>query len=262
MAKDFGPVSIRDKDMTEHLCPTGHWHMIVWFHDKSVFYVYNHHKKGWYHKDVSDKPYTKWEGALLIIADFVSADFRWLVSPDGKLSAWQVFRPGKNIDGYFTNADILDQVKKAIDILENYYPNYDHVLIYDNVTTHLKHAEDGLSARYMPKNVPKQGSNWGIEVSECDPATGNLSIIQMGLSEKSRSEWEMHNLRTADLNLSIIQRITLIQIYEEFLKAWRLSSRNEALQTLTCMTWKKSCWHNATSLNAHLGKQNVAHVAF
>lgn len=121
----------------------------------------------------------------------------------------------------------------------NYYPNYDHVLIYDNVTTHLKHAEDGLSARYMPKNVPKQGSNWGIEVSVCDPATGKLVYHPDGTVRKSRSEWEMHNLRTADLNLSIIQRITLIQIYEEFLKAWRLSSRNEALQTLTCMTWKK-----------------------
>lgn len=42
------------------------------------------------------------------------------------------------------------------------------------MTTHLKHAEDGLSARYMPKNVPKQGSNWGIEVSVCDPTTGKL----------------------------------------------------------------------------------------
>ena len=42
------------------------------------------------------------------------------------------------------------------------------------MTAHLKRAEDSLSARYMPKDVPKPGSNWGTEVSECNPATGKL----------------------------------------------------------------------------------------
>jgi hypothetical protein len=81
---------------------------------------------------------------------------------------------GKNQDDYFTNPDILDQIKEAIDILQKCYPNYDHVLLYNNMTTHLKHAEDTLSARYMPKTVPKPSSNWGIEVSKHNPATGKL----------------------------------------------------------------------------------------
>jgi len=42
------------------------------------------------------------------------------------------------------------------------------------MTTHQKCAEDTLCARYMPKNVPKPSSNWGIKVSEHNPATSKL----------------------------------------------------------------------------------------
>jgi hypothetical protein len=52
-----------------------------------------------------------------------------------------------------------------MDILTEFYPEYDHVLIYDNASTHLKCEEDALSVQKMPKNSPKVGHNWGIEVS-------------------------------------------------------------------------------------------------
>ncbi|KAF8977800.1 hypothetical protein BDQ17DRAFT_1440439 [Cyathus striatus] len=52
----------------------GH-HAIVWFHDESVFYAHDRRKKSWFHKDTPAKPYAKDEGASLMIADFVSADF-------------------------------------------------------------------------------------------------------------------------------------------------------------------------------------------
>jgi len=58
----------------------------------------------------------------------------------------QLFKPGKNQDGYFSNEDIIEQVNEAINILQEYYPDFKHVLIYNNATTHLKHAEDALSA--------------------------------------------------------------------------------------------------------------------
>ena len=38
----------------------------------------------------------------------------------------------------------------------------------------LKRAEDTLSAKSMPKGIPKHGTNWGIEVSMRDPTTGKL----------------------------------------------------------------------------------------
>ena len=57
--------------------------VVVWFHDETIFYAHDHHKKGWYHKDESAKPYVKGEGATLMVADFVSAKFGWLRSHNG-----------------------------------------------------------------------------------------------------------------------------------------------------------------------------------
>jgi hypothetical protein len=71
-----------------------------------------------------------------MIVDYVSTDFGWLVSPDGKQTAWHIFKPGKNCNRYFMSTEILDQAREATDILHTFYPKYDHVLIYDNATTH------------------------------------------------------------------------------------------------------------------------------
>ena len=75
---------------------------------------------------------------------------------------------------------------EAIDILQEYYFNFDHVLIYDNATTHLKQADNALSAHKMPKNVPKPGHNWGIEVSKHDPVTGKLVYCPDRSIEKTK----------------------------------------------------------------------------
>lgn len=53
-----------------------------------------------------------------------------------------------------------------MDVLEKDYPNYDHVFVDDNATTHLKRSEIAISARKMPKNIPKPGTNWGIDVTK------------------------------------------------------------------------------------------------
>jgi hypothetical protein len=157
---------------------------ITWFHDESVFYAHDRRKKGWYHKDAPARPYTKGEGASLMIADFVSADFGWLKSPDGKKSARRTFKPGKNCDGYFSNEDIQEQANLAMDILLEYYPQFDHFFIYDNATTHLKREDDTISARKMPKNIPKEGTNWGIEVTKRDSTTGKPVCKPDGTHEK------------------------------------------------------------------------------
>ena len=75
-----------------------------------------------------------------MVADFISADYGWLRSPDGKKSARVLIRPGARRDGYFTNDDIIAQATKAMDILKEHYPDEDHVFVYDNATTHLKRA--------------------------------------------------------------------------------------------------------------------------
>ena len=148
--------------------------VIAWFHDETIFYAHDRRKKGWHHKDALATPYAKGEGASLMIADFVSARFGWLRSPNGTHSARKIMQPGKNKDGYFLNNDIIAQAEEAMEILQETYPEYDHVFVYDNASTHLKRAGDALSARKMVKNIPKPGTNWRVEVTKHNLATGKI----------------------------------------------------------------------------------------
>ena len=120
--------------------------VIKWHHDEVIFYVHDWAGRRWFHKDVMPKPYKKGEGCSLMVADLVCVDFGWLQSPDGKESARIVMKPGKNKDGYFMCNEIIAQAQKAMDICTKYWPEFEHVFIYDNAPTHLKRAEDSLSA--------------------------------------------------------------------------------------------------------------------
>ena len=91
--------------------------IIGWVHDESIFHAHDCRETTWYHKDATAIPYAKGEGVSLMVADFVLADYGWLCSPDGKESAHVIFCPGKNREGYFTNEDILAQVKHTMAIL-------------------------------------------------------------------------------------------------------------------------------------------------
>jgi len=108
------------------------------FHDESSFYANDRQVVRWAHSDEAAKPYAKGEGPSHMVTDLVSADYGWLWSPDGEEEAQVLFKAGKNHKGYFTAENILNQVAKAIDILEKYYPDEYHVLVYDNATTHQK----------------------------------------------------------------------------------------------------------------------------
>ena len=101
-----------------------------------------------------------------MVVDFVSADYGYLRSRDGKRSVHQLFKASQNRDGYFTNTENFEQVKEAMDIVKESYPDNNHLFIYNNATTHLKHADDALSACKMPKNPSE---TWGIEVNQLHP---------------------------------------------------------------------------------------------
>ena len=140
-------------------------HTVVWYHDESVFYANDRRIKGWVGEDESLVPQPKGEGASLMVADFVSADYGWLRSPDGKEDARVLLKIGKSREGYFTNDDVLKQTLRAMKILKTHYPGEDHVLIFDNAATHIKRPDEALSARNMPKFTPKKGTNWGPETT-------------------------------------------------------------------------------------------------
>jgi hypothetical protein len=100
-----------------------------------------------------------------MVADFISADYGWLQSPDGTESAQVLFRAGKGCDGYFDNENIQAQAACAMEILKKHYPHDNHVLIFDNATMHLKWAGGSLSAMKMPKGP---SANFFVEINETD----------------------------------------------------------------------------------------------
>ena len=150
-------------------------HAVLWFNDQSIFYQNDRRKLRWVHINERPVPLPKGEGISLMVSDFISADYGWLRSPDGEKSARVLFRPGANREGYFTNEDVLRQVDNAMDILQEYYPNDDHIFIFDNATIHKKRPPGSLSARRMPKKTPKpdpkkpeKEANWFVEVDATD----------------------------------------------------------------------------------------------
>ena len=145
--------------------------VVIWLHDESIFYAHDRRRKHWLHKDAPARPYQKGDGASFMVADYISADFGWLKGRNGE-TARRVMRPGKNKDGYFTCDDIKEHAEAAIAILHCDYPDFDHVFVYDNASTHLKRPEGSLSARNMPKYESKLEKNWLIEVNVRDPSTG------------------------------------------------------------------------------------------
>ncbi|KAF7299240.1 hypothetical protein MIND_00872700 [Mycena indigotica] len=52
---------------------------------------------------------------------------------------------------YFTNINVREQAQTAVDIVNELWPQYEHIFVYDNATTHRKRPDDALSALKMPK---------------------------------------------------------------------------------------------------------------
>lgn len=134
-----------------------HQHIVCWYYDQSTFYANDCREVGWVHSSEKATPKAKGEGSSLMVADFVSADYGWLCSPDGIESARLYFRAGKNRDGYLTCQSILEQATKAMDILTKHYPQDQHYLVVDNASHQLARPPDALSARYMTKFPTQPG---------------------------------------------------------------------------------------------------------
>jgi len=153
-------------------------HMVPWFNNKSIFYANDWCQSKWVHKDCSPEPYTKGEGVSEMIREYFSPDFGYLQSHNGTECGCVIWKLGGNHDGYFDNNDFMAQVEKVMNILKRDYPSIKHLLIFDNATIHLKHPENTLSASWMPKFTPKEGLNWGIEVTKHNE-NGKINLYMM-----------------------------------------------------------------------------------
>jgi hypothetical protein len=136
---------------------------VIWRHDESTFYANDRRNLRWVHDDEAAAIKPKGEGISAMYAQFVSPDYGWLKGKDHgpgveRKTAAVVFKAGKNRDGYFQNSDIIKQATIAMDILDEDYPNENHVFAYDNAKTHTARAPDALSAKKMPL---KENANFG-----------------------------------------------------------------------------------------------------
>jgi hypothetical protein len=127
-------------------------HVVVWYHDESTFFANDRRQIRWVWSGETVKLVPKGEGASLMVANFVSADYGWLQSPDGSESACVLFKAGKNRDGYFSSSDILDHTTRAMDILKRHFPDDEHVFVFDNAPSHMKQADTTISAQGMSLN--------------------------------------------------------------------------------------------------------------
>jgi hypothetical protein len=82
-----------------------------------------------------------------------------------------------------------------MDILDKGYPDEDHVLVFDNTTTHLKREEDALSAMKMPKFTLKLGNNWGVTVNEFDE---DCNLVHGTDGKVLKTQIRMVNAKFAD----------------------------------------------------------------
>ncbi|TFK87877.1 hypothetical protein K466DRAFT_490103 [Polyporus arcularius HHB13444] len=144
--------------------------LLYLYHDESTFYAHDRREKRWVAPNEKAVPRKKGEGKSLMVADLICPEFGWFQSKDGERSARVIFRAGKARDGYFTNQDILDQLTTAMDICESDYPEYRFCFVLDNATTHLKRADDALSARHMSKGPTRPGNPmFGVETNVTGP---------------------------------------------------------------------------------------------
>lgn len=147
---------------------------VFWYHDETVNYAHDRRQLRWVPHNETAVPRPKGEGHSLMVADFISADYGWLQSPDGTESARVLIRPGARRDGYFTHDDVIAQVTKAMDILRKFYPHDNHIFIFDNASTHVKRAHDAISARNMPVNTPASGKNWFVKTPSLDENSNQI----------------------------------------------------------------------------------------
>ena len=85
------------------------------------------------------------------------------------------------------------QTAVAMEICKKWYPDEDHVFIFDNAKTHTKRADDAQSALHMPKG-PSQV--FGVEVNDL-ASDGSLQYETNGKIKKRKYKWGMAPFKMA-----------------------------------------------------------------
>ena len=142
-----------------------------------------------------------------------------------------------------------------MELAEKYYPDDDHVFVFDNVKTHLKQPEGSLSALKMPKGP---SANFGVEVNIFGD-DGKPIYGPDGKILKKKFWWEMVTLkkRVSRKSKPFIGRQALIFPMQVNSREWRLFWKSVGLKKH--QKWRPSV--KRSFLIAHLVKHNAAVIA-
>ncbi|NBV29198.1 hypothetical protein EBS02_09335, partial [bacterium] len=115
-------------------------------HDESTFYACDGKKHLWLEKGKGpQKPHCKHLGPSVMITGFCCSCHGFMQDPDNPdVKSYSLFEAGSNRDGYFTNDDLVKQLKDCYPLFKKLHPDCDILIAFDNATTHHGKAADGL----------------------------------------------------------------------------------------------------------------------
>jgi hypothetical protein len=124
-----------------------------------------------------------------------------LNAPIGSVIATlRTIKPGKNSDGWWSNSDLVGQLKLTLIIFEILNPDCVALFAFDNSSNHHKNAPDALRASQLSKsdggkNVPLFRPGWfiedGVRVAQTMQVEINAQLKQKGIQRilQERGLW-------------------------------------------------------------------------
>lgn len=127
-------------------------HVLV-VHDESVFYANDGRRMIW--KEAFESILRKKSlGSSIMVSEF-------LCECHGPMkNVRKIIKPGKNRDGYWTGADVVQQARDAVKEFERLHPGCVAVFSFDQSQNHCSYADDALLVSRL--NLSDGGSNQSI----------------------------------------------------------------------------------------------------
>lgn len=122
-------------------------------------------------------------GRLIHVSDFINSQSGRLVAHDEdrkfRQDARRIIYPGANGDSWWTNENLLDQMKSAVEIHNKTSPEYQALFIFDNSSAHASLPPDALKAFEMNKSDSgKQWKQHDTILSQSNPDVTKRGLVQ------------------------------------------------------------------------------------
>lgn len=141
---------------------------VVITHDESIFRANDDRPKVWLEKG-SNRCFKKNSGQSIMVSGFCCACHGWLYATEDQMpgksekerSGLELLVPGKNNEGWWTNAKLVEQLNRVIPVAVRLHGGMDIVFMFDNSANHHAKEPEGLDAAVFTlggggKNFPQE----------------------------------------------------------------------------------------------------------